>query len=466
MGPDLELKGESKTVPEVLVSKEDVGASPFSEEKHFEPANAHGTDVLPIEQTPLFNANEDVEVNITGITNSGKALAVEAVSENVTECSSSFGDTGLGTENDSAFSDAEVESRIFTGSASPPTCDVLCKPLRIRKKKLTTHWRGFVSPLMWRCKWIELQLMQLQSQELKYKRELAAYDCRKQDEFANFTINGFDTKSVPLSGWHHRNKVMERKKRKRVEEESDLKSYMSNHNLFSYYENKGGVDGAYSEDVRGVVIACNADDSQEFGLNNIWSSLDSRDSDKSFEDMIKKIEAVDSQVEKLRSRIDKVVNENPGKFHSVSRGMIGLADGLNCSDLNHASTVGNYDAFPISPELRSVYDMEALFMPKNAMSNCEEMTSLLIEATKTSQLEVPCEDTKDGILVHNQAAKEEKHNDENIRNQLAEKTKVGDEMPHVPSKVKPCSTSKSNIPRNAKKRKRKASSKRWSRRRK
>lgn len=88
---------------------------------------------------------------------------------------------------------------------------------------------------MWRCKWIELQLKQLQSQALKYDKELAAYDHRKQHKFANFILDGFGTKSIPFSGSTGRNKVMMRKKRKRVEEKYDLTSYMSNHSLFSYY---------------------------------------------------------------------------------------------------------------------------------------------------------------------------------------------------------------------------------------
>lgn len=106
-----------------------------------------------------------------------------------------------------------------------------------RKKKLTSHWKRFIRPLSWRCKWIELKLKQLQSQALEYEKELAAYDCRKQQEFANFTldVDGFSAKSVPLSGQICRRKVVNRKKRKRVEDTCDLASYMSNHSAFSYY---------------------------------------------------------------------------------------------------------------------------------------------------------------------------------------------------------------------------------------
>lgn len=87
---------------------------------------------------------------------------------------------------------------------------------------------------MWRCKWIELHVKKLNSQALKYEKELAEYDYRKQLEFLKFSIDDFGVKSVPVSDSIYRNRVMKRKKRKRAEE-CDLSSYVSNHNIFSYY---------------------------------------------------------------------------------------------------------------------------------------------------------------------------------------------------------------------------------------
>lgn len=104
-----------------------------------------------------------------------------------------------------------------------------------RKKKLTDHWRRFVRPIMWRCKWIELQIKEFQSQALKYDREIADYDRRKRVEYEKLALEGIDARSHPFSCQIRRNQVMKRKKRKRVEETTDLASYMSQHNLFSYY---------------------------------------------------------------------------------------------------------------------------------------------------------------------------------------------------------------------------------------
>lgn len=88
---------------------------------------------------------------------------------------------------------------------------------------------------MWRCKWIELQIKELQSQALKYDGELAKYDERKkQFEFECSKLEGIDAKSLPYSSQIFRSKVMKRKKRKRLESTIDIASYMSQHNLFSY----------------------------------------------------------------------------------------------------------------------------------------------------------------------------------------------------------------------------------------
>lgn len=103
---------------------------------------------------------------------------------------------------------------------------------------MTDHWRKFIRPLMWRCKWIELQIKEFQSQALKYDRELAEHEQRKQFDFETYMVEGFHAKSLPFSSCIRRNKVMKRKKRKRFEETTDTASYMLRHNLFSYYGTK------------------------------------------------------------------------------------------------------------------------------------------------------------------------------------------------------------------------------------
>ena len=87
---------------------------------------------------------------------------------------------------------------------------------------------------MWRCKWTELRIKEMELQALKYARELAAYDQRKQLGFDQFTFEGLGSKSLPFSSQCFKKKTIKRRKRKRVEDTTDLTSYMSKHHLFSY----------------------------------------------------------------------------------------------------------------------------------------------------------------------------------------------------------------------------------------
>ncbi|KAE9592185.1 hypothetical protein Lalb_Chr19g0126551 [Lupinus albus] len=423
--------------------------------------NANDVKECPVEQTPMSGGIEDVEVNITGCVNSSKVT--EDAPEDLTECSSSFGDTGSDVETSSVFSDTEVESQICADNASSPMCDDWSEPPRIRKRKMTTHWRRFVGPLMWRCKWLELKLKILHSQQLKYDKELSAYNYKRQLEFSKYTVDGFDVKSVPISNGIHRNKVMKRKKRKKGEE-CDVSSYMSNHNIFSYYENKDSADGAWLEDFPGVATRGNADNNEDLELGIAGFTVDREDNNKLLDDIIQKIEAIQSHVQKLKTQIDKVVSENPGKFRSVTQSSnIGPIGGFNHSDLNSASFAD-------------------LLMPGNTFPSHEGITPL-IETINRPQLEVPSEN--DVVLIQNQVVKEELHDLDNVGNELvveaeaekpveepksislaqvSEPSLVDDNAPHnARPTLKACSTSKPNYPRNTRRR-RKSGRKSWRRR--
>lgn len=88
---------------------------------------------------------------------------------------------------------------------------------------------------MWRCKWAELQIKKFDALAKKYHRELAEYNQRKQFLTENLEMQGTCMRSFPFSNDSPRDKVLRRKKRKRTEETTNAASYMSLHNLFSYY---------------------------------------------------------------------------------------------------------------------------------------------------------------------------------------------------------------------------------------
>lgn len=79
-----------------------------------------------------------------------------------------------------------------------------------------------------------MRIKEIESQALKYSRQCAAFDQRKRSGYDQFTFEGLGSKSLPFSSQCFRTKAVKRRKRKRVEEKTDITSYMSQHNLFSY----------------------------------------------------------------------------------------------------------------------------------------------------------------------------------------------------------------------------------------
>ncbi|KAG6630563.1 hypothetical protein CIPAW_13G027500 [Carya illinoinensis] len=408
MGPDLELQGKSKAAMEISVSKDNVIAPEGSEDKLLQCSSncedtTFGVEELLVERAGEQDGIKNMELNITDIIDTDDAVPV-------------------------AETDDEIESQLYDGCFDA---------FRIRKKKLTVHWRKFIRPLMWRCKWLELQIKELQSQALKQLR----------------------------------NKVMMRKKRKRVEETVDVMSYMSQHNLFSYYENKRSIaDGSPIEGYCGNLDKI-TNGSNEFGINDGWSSLEFGNGDNSLEQILWKIEVAHSQVRKLKTQIDKVISENPGK-NKLSLPV--PSDALTSPDQSPASPPDNRHRLLAKSPFTSRHISEGVPMSESAVFSLGEGNPLpnIIESIDQSQ-------TEEGILIHNQAAKEESDDFGEVRGWLVEKPQVPQEeqktipqelptemtTPKVQSNVKSCSPSKSSFPRHTRRRgRRKAGSKKWSRR--
>lgn len=123
----------------------------------------------------------------------------------------------------------------------------------------------------------------------------------------------------------------------------------------------------------------------EFETNDIWSSLEFRDGNSSLEDILWKIEVVHSQVWQLKTRIDKVVQENPGNF-SANHFLV-PCDTSNGSAQNPASPPENGNTLlveTLSTASQHVkFNIGNLFLPQSAVSSHEELTPLpgMIENT-------------------------------------------------------------------------------------
>ncbi|KAM5554644.1 hypothetical protein ABKV19_022845 [Rosa sericea] len=470
MGPELELKPNSEAAMEVSAVKE-TGVIRIEPEEKIMPCvsnykdNIFNMEASFAEQATTSNRSENQEINITDCASPSDVRMVENECQDLTESSSSFGNTVSGTENGLMLDGGdEVESQ-YCENPSVSLYDGYSDAFHTRKKKLTGHWRKFIRPLMWRCKWLELQIKELQSQTLKYDAELAEYDKVKQFEFGGYTAESFDGKSIPFSSQIQRNKFMKRKKRKRIEDTTDIVSFTSNHKLFSYYENKNsGANGGSMEEDCGNLAG-----KSSHGINEF--DIEFRDGDSTLEDTLRKIEVVHSQVCRLKTRIDKVVKENPALFGFAQ------SPALENGNDSLAETLPN--AFQHSSEC----NMGPLLLPGSAVSSHEGLTPLpgMIGNTDQPWIGTEQENAEDGYLVPNAAVKKEQHDFENNKDQVIQQPllssaqqKTNFSVPAsktVPKKSslpnatqQPDSTTRTEFPWNTRNRgKRKPGSYRWSR---
>ncbi|XP_022775136.1 uncharacterized protein LOC111317071 isoform X2 [Durio zibethinus] len=443
MGPELKPKDKSKTVMDLVSSNNENGSLPYDSKDKFmhcasncEDHNLGEETLYGVGQAKTPKGNEDMEINITEFTNSGGDRLAVAECLDATENSSSFGGTVSGRENNSAISDAEVESALCGGNPLGSVYDGL---FQMRKRKLTDHWRRFIRPLMWRCKWLELQLKEFKSQALTYDREVAEYDQRKKFEYEKFTFEGLDVKSQPFPSQIQRKKVMKRRKRKRVEDTADLVSYVTYHNLFSYYESKKSVVATSAlDDDNGNLGTKQVNSNDDFEFNDGFSCLEFRDSDAWSDQILRKIDLVQAQARKLMTRVDKVVNDSPRKFASINM----LSSPVPCNALT-ASSHGEVMRFPNMIEGTGQH-LAGISYENAAKEELHKFRSGLTQQAKEPQIPIKKPETVSTVLA------------------------PGDDLPRNPfvqPNVKLSLTSKSKGPNNKRKRgKRKPGSRRWSRR--
>lgn len=106
---------------------------------------------------------------------------------------------------------------------------------KCRKRKLVTNdWQNFIRPLSWRMKWTEIRLKQLESQEFKCRKELEKCDREKHKATDHFNLEEFGSRSVPFSSHQCRSKAKVRRRRKKIEDTTDVATYTKHHPLFSY----------------------------------------------------------------------------------------------------------------------------------------------------------------------------------------------------------------------------------------
>ncbi|XVF65796.1 hypothetical protein PTKIN_Ptkin09bG0279200 [Pterospermum kingtungense] len=381
-------------------------------------------EVLLHKQNKAPKSPEDVEVDIIGCTNYNVIRTVKTEDPDATEYSSSFADTTSDTEKCSGLSDAEVESEFIGDAAFGSAYDAFSSMLHMRKKRLTSHWRNFIRPLMWRCKWSELRIKEIESQALKYSREISAYDQRKSSGIDQSTVEDCGSKSLPFSNQHYRKKALKRRKRKKIEETIDITSYMSSHNLFSYLENKKTIpDVAFIADdfVNTDNTDQHTDCNDKFGISNDQLLLEFRDGNNSLEQVLQKIDIVHSRVQKLRSQFDLVMSKNASKFSSSENlSLLAACDAQTSSAPSPTFSTCNGETISVGPGYNanqqvSEFHVEDLVIPASAISSYGEAFHVpdIIESTVglLSSADVTChqpqigdssEDIVENVLIQNE----------------------------------------------------------------
>ncbi|XP_043722579.1 uncharacterized protein LOC122669790 [Telopea speciosissima] len=466
---DLDPEVKLETTANVTSDKDNRNSSAIQDEKSLKcMSNYEDTtfdmEILLDQHINTVEESVDTEVDIIECVNADDLRLAHAEDPNATEYSSSFDDTISGTEDGSRLSDSEVESRFCGGSGS--VFDGFDSIFQTRRKKLTPHWRRYIRPLMWRCKWLELRIKEFQSQALKYDKELAECDQRKQFDSGQLALEGCCMRSLPFSRQFQRKKAMKRRKRKRVEDTVDISLYMSRHSLFSYYENKrSNVDGVYLDDDCGnQVIAAdrNANGNGEFGVDYELPLLNFGDGDNPLEQILWKIEVVQSRVQKLKTQLDKVMNSNAGRLSSAENLNLLLPSEVPSSSARspNVSLGKGYTTqtgvLYTPPPCVSEHEIGDLIMPESAVSGYGEANPLpdIIESTigllsaadlapDQPQIGDSCEDIADDVLIHNQSIQEELHSFEKLKSQPLEKP--CDPAKELENKISPVSAPEPNF---------------------
>ncbi|XP_039133489.1 uncharacterized protein LOC120270523 [Dioscorea cayenensis subsp. rotundata] len=369
--------------------------------------------------TKVDECLEDVEVDVLESVD-GDDLELfqgEDLDPDATEHSSSFGDTLSGSDNELCSSSGDMEVDSGMRAMEQQTLSNGFQRL-FRKKKLSDHWRNFIRPLTWRCEWIELRMSELYSQAQKYDKELVKYLHKKQLRSTMVELDGSVSRAVPLACLNCQKQAMKRRRRKRNEDTVDISSYMSHHNLFSYYENKRSDMNCYSiADDCGDPVDQKNISRDAFETLNEWLMLGGKDTTQ--EQILLNIEAVHARIRKVKVRLEDLMKANNQEL-PLSQEFVGPGNLSNSVARSLYSSPGhNEDALlhetPHTPKNHVPEYESDVVWPGSTVSSygddIVENTMDLFSAAHSDQHFVDsCKDSIDEVLIHNQAAEEDQQN--------------------------------------------------------
>ncbi|XP_074579708.1 uncharacterized protein LOC141836180 isoform X2 [Curcuma longa] len=359
----------------------------------------------------------DEEIDIVNCTEGIDGKTVNFDDPDATEYSSSFGNTfsGLESELKQENGDMEVDSPFVPSNGDPTVLDVLNRDFR--KKKVSAQWRKCISPLMWRCQWLELRMKLLLSQASMYDKELAAYKHEKELQSKIIELDSSGSRSVPFTSRTNGKRVMKRRKRKRTEDKVDISSYMSNHVVFSYYENRRTDTDGHSVD-----DDCGEDDN--IGNDDNEWLLGLKGSDGYLEQILLNIESVQSRIVKLKTQLNNVMGRDvrersaanlflgdpPVSFLQNVNGGGTLSTGLP-GTLPHYDSECETEAVMHMSEGSSYGDAADIGIIKSTIGLLSSAGDVTLDQNHMRDL---CKDNEEDVLIDNQLAEEEYQNFEKV----------------------------------------------------
>ncbi|GLJ36541.1 hypothetical protein SUGI_0734300 [Cryptomeria japonica] len=250
---------------------------------------------------------DDTVVDITGSKCIWNDVRVDSPDQ-ATESSSSFGDTDA--DDYETCGSVESESELHNGNAAAAVDENHgYASIKRKNSRLSDDWKSYRRGIEWRCHWLELQIKEFQSQASKYDCILKKIQSKKLQRDSLTCIKDSAARTTPLISHSIKQRILHRKPKK-VRKEKDLSAYMSQHPLFSLYENRTEADGRLAEDdpnnlpVAGELISRMSDVSH-FNLHlGLAGALDG---ENTMELMLWNIENLQSRIIKMRNQLNKFV---------------------------------------------------------------------------------------------------------------------------------------------------------------
>jgi len=243
--------------------------------------------------------------------------------EQATECSSSFGDTEFDSDNDGSgsrmYDAAEVESELRNGNGAAISAEVDASGLMKRKKALTLEWKEYRHHIEWRCQWLQLRIRELSCQASKYNHILEDIQVAKAWKDEQQAVKSFTARSSPLIDKTYRHRILHRKKRKKVENTVELSLDISRHPLFSLYEKRKRLEAdgvSFDEDSNSMKITGDVSNNRldENDFKDPLTGTESKDGEKSVEQMLWKIETLQSRILKMKNQLSRYNSRKAVKY--------------------------------------------------------------------------------------------------------------------------------------------------------